>query len=590
MIDSNKILFIPSLRRGNGSGHLKRCLEWGKKFKIQHVLVYSENGEDLIDYMDHPLSLAHGNIQWHHQEAGSDWSLVVLDNRETRRLPESLRGIPLIALDESGNIRESASYVIDTLPGLKQKSLNLNGYRFISGEACKVSPEKVSRILVSFGGEDESDLSGRLLKIMRQERFSAFLRSSGLQIDIIRPSQVGNEVREESITVFPYIPQLSKKVVNYDLILCQFGLTAFEALSSRRYVFLLNPGEYHDRLSSEAGIPHQAGVRSMGDSRLSKILMQLLSAGSPLFQRVKDNHPKIWEEYEARHEDFESWLLSMNLSRDLCPVCLGSERRVLARFERKSYFLCRDCGMKYMVQFRIRDDIYGKDYFFSEYKAQYGKTYIEDFPHIQEMGRKRLEQIRRISPTPGRLLDVGCAYGPFLKTALEQGYDACGLEISSDAVDYIKKEFRDIQVQQGDLNDRKTRDLFRKGEFDVVSLWYVIEHFSDLSEILPHLSDLLKKGGVLALSTPCASGISSRLNKDEFLRKSPDDHFTLWDRKSARECLGRAGFTVVRFVSTGHHADRFPPVIRKILPPRIIRFISHVMGLGDTFEIYAQKG
>jgi len=246
--------------------------------------------------------------------------------------------------------------------------------------------------------------------------------------------------------------------------------------------------------------------------------------------------------------------------------------------------------MKYMVQFRIKEDIYSKEYFFSEYKNQYGKTYIEDFPHIQEMAEKRLKQISKINSKKGKLLDIGCAYGPFLQTASEKGYGAMGLEISEDAVKYIKDNFKNINAKQGDLNLKEIRDLFHDKEFQVITLWYVIEHFSNLSEILPYLASRLEKGGVLAMATPYASGVSGRYNAYHFYNLSPEDHFTLWDRKSAVECLKRAGFTKIRFVSTGHHPERFSPQIKKMIPPQMLLLISRLMGWGDTFEIYAQKG
>jgi hypothetical protein len=39
---------------------------------------------------------------------------------------------------------------------------------------------------------------------------------------------------------------------------------------------------------------------------------------------------------------------------------------------------------------------YGKEYFFEMYQKQYGKTYIEDFPNLIAMSKRRLSVIKSL--------------------------------------------------------------------------------------------------------------------------------------------------------------------------------------------------
>lgn len=328
----------------------------------------------------------------------------------------------------------------------------------------------------------------------------------------------------------------------------------------------------------------------MTSSQLTDALLETLKQDRDTFEKLKKIHTGLWQKYSKECENFGEWIISMSISSDLCPVCGSHVRIELERFENKSYFQCKHCKMKYMVQFRIKEDIYSEDYFFSDYKKQYGKTYLEDFHHIQKMAEKRLNHIKHINPDAKDLLDIGCAYGPFLKTAFERGYNATGLDISQDAVNYITENFKGVRSFQGDLNTEETRRMFPESAFSLITLWYVIEHFSNLEEILPYLCSRLKEKGVLAMATPYSSGVSGRFNKRQFYNSSPEDHFTIWDRKSARISLRRAGFKKIRFVSTGHHPERFPRGIRNVVPGRLLMIISRAFGWGDTFEIYAQKG
>ncbi len=121
--------------------------------------------------------------------------------------------------------------------------------------------------------------------------------------------------------------------------------------------------------------------------------------------------------------------------------------------------------------------------------------------------------------------------------------------------------------------------------YDAVTLWYVLEHFRDAAAALTRANRLLRPGGVLAFSTPSASGISARRSLHRFLSASPADHFTIWAPRLAGPLLRRFGFRLKRLRVTGHHPERFPGR----LPAGTLLAASRLLGLGDTFEAYAVK-
>jgi 2-polyprenyl-3-methyl-5-hydroxy-6-metoxy-1,4-benzoquinol methylase len=246
---------------------------------------------------------------------------------------------------------------------------------------------------------------------------------------------------------------------------------------------------------------------------------------------------------------------------------------------------------------------YSQDYFFESYKNQYGKTYLDDFPHLQKNGERRLHLINTlpdlkrnapIVPADGmkhRLLDIGCAYGPFLAAAKNQGFEATGIDPAADAVDYVRKTLG-INAVQGTFFESlpelkkahgtgKDRDLY-----DVITLWYVLEHFEEPGKALTAINGLLVTGGILAFSTPSAAGISRRKSLYSFLEHSPADHWTIWDPRRTAAILKRYGFRLKKLIITGHHPERFPPL------PFGMKFplaLSRIFGMGDTFEVYAVK-
>jgi len=243
---------------------------------------------------------------------------------------------------------------------------------------------------------------------------------------------------------------------------------------------------------------------------------------------------------------------------------------------------------------------YSKEYFFESYKKQYGKTYLEDFDKIKNAGKNRLKQIIKIysQGEAAALLDIGCAYGPFLAAAKEEGFSPLGIDPAEDAVRYVQEKLNIPAIQgffpiaEGSFSNSQF--------FDVITLWFVIEHFRDCATVLAEIKRVLKPGGILAFSTPSFSGISARgmdcggrKSLNNFLSASPADHYTVWSPKMCKKALSLAGFKVKKTVSTGHHPERFP-LLGKLAKTKkspvywLLLAISKIFSLGDTFEVYAQ--
>ena len=185
------------------------------------------------------------------------------------------------------------------------------------------------------------------------------------------------------------------------------------------------------------------------------------------------------------------------------------------------------------------DKSYEKSYFFEDYKKQYGKTYQEDFESIKKQGLRRIENINSIYKIQNKnVFDIGCAYGPFLSAVSDFKAIPYGTDISEDAVKYVRNElhypacctaFPEIDVAE----------QFGLSHFDVVTMWYVIEHFKNLDSVLRKVNHLLKKGGVFAFSTPCGEGISAKSDKDHFYQISPTDHYSIWEPSKANSILDK---------------------------------------------------
>jgi len=568
------VLFVPSIRGGNGYGHLSRCLALAQAPFWDDSAVFAPTSRDTFS-KDAIRNLADDWLEVTDGVYGS-YDLVVVDQRATGRREFSRLGArgPLVGIDEGGAYRRRFAYLIDTLPRLPgSPEANASNPGFLDLPEHRRDPSPgFRRILLTFGGEDPAGLTARLARaLVRQEFFSPS------QITAVRgPFSTSFQV-PDGVAVIDGSGGIRDLLHNFDLAFCSFGITAFEALAAGVPVVLFNPTRYHQRLSRAARLP-EIGVREPAVGRLSQFFRHpeaLLAAPARMAQ--------------VRRTDLGGFLAGLRFHGSFrCPVCGGSSGRAVARFEQRTYLRCRRCRVVHLLRVGGEDVRYDEGYFFADYRAQYGRTYLEDFHHIRELGEERVQRIRLVRPGDGGLLDVGCAYGPFLSAARDHGYDVYGLDVAGEAVAYVRDNLG-VPAVTAPFQELDSPAAFGRQRFDVVTMWFVIEHFEALDAVLSRVSRLLPVGGVFALSTPNGSGVSARKNIRSFLENSPADHYTVLTPRSARRVLRRYGLRVRSVRITGHHPERFPGALGR---PRMARFtgaLSRFLGLGDTFEVYAVK-
>ncbi|MDI6641516.1 MAG: class I SAM-dependent methyltransferase, partial [Elusimicrobiota bacterium] len=91
-----------------------------------------------------------------------------------------------------------------------------------------------------------------------------------------------------------------------------------------------------------------------------------------------------------------------------------------------------------------------------------------------------------------RILDIGCGNGYFLKLAKDAGLDVSGVEINPYCIKFAKEKF-------GISVDKKTLKEFKTEEFDVITLFEVLDQFRSPIEELLEINRLLKKDGLLVI-------------------------------------------------------------------------------------------
>jgi SAM-dependent methyltransferase len=140
----------------------------------------------------------------------------------------------------------------------------------------------------------------------------------------------------------------------------------------------------------------------------------------------------------------------------------------------------------------------------------------------------------------GALMDLGCGLGYFLDGVVKDGtFEALGVDISDDAIDYVKNRFGYHVKNESQLNSI-TPHLF-----DVITQWHVLEHVHLLNERMQQLKSLLKADGTMFIAVPNSDSWDARHYKQFWDGYDVPRHLYHFNRKSFNLLMEKHGFKVV---------------------------------------------
>ena len=178
-----------------------------------------------------------------------------------------------------------------------------------------------------------------------------------------------------------------------------------------------------------------------------------------------------------------------------CILCNASEFRIIHEKDQWEYYRCLNCGLVSLHPRPTAQELM-KNY------EDYLPTQLKEINKWEKMMKQIINKSAdlieaKTNTGRGRLLDIGCGYGFFLKEMQLRGWEVEGVEVSQTGRQYSQDKCG-IHVYSQPLEDLDIPENL----FDVVTLFYLIEHINDPLSLLRKINRILKPGGLILLRWP----------------------------------------------------------------------------------------
>lgn len=177
------------------------------------------------------------------------------------------------------------------------------------------------------------------------------------------------------------------------------------------------------------------------------------------------------------------------------------------------------------------DAYYESDAYLSHTDAK-DSLFAKAYQFVKQITLK--QKVRSIgNPNPGenKLLDFGAGTGDFLQFAKNKAWEVYGIEPNDQA--------RNLAKEKG-LNLFFSLEEFKNDQFDVITLWHVLEHIPNLKECLRQLQTLLKPGGILVIAVPNYKSWDAKKYKGFWAAYDVPRHLWHFDRESMKHLLPKS--------------------------------------------------
>lgn len=190
--------------------------------------------------------------------------------------------------------------------------------------------------------------------------------------------------------------------------------------------------------------------------------------------------------------------------------------------------------------------------------------------------RKKYRLVKKFS-NGKKILDLGCGTGEFIHYCSAKGFQAMGIEPIEKARSFgVHKLKQDIRPESA-LHD------IPPDNFDVITLWHVLEHVHDLNNRMLQLKTILKQGGVVLIAVPNSNSWDAKKYREYWAAYDLPRHLYHFNMKTLANLIDKNNFKLLEIVPMKYDAyyisllsEKYKSGKRNFLPAIFSGFRSNI--------------
>jgi 2-polyprenyl-3-methyl-5-hydroxy-6-metoxy-1,4-benzoquinol methylase len=157
----------------------------------------------------------------------------------------------------------------------------------------------------------------------------------------------------------------------------------------------------------------------------------------------------------------------------------------------------------------------------------------------------KLKLIDSFKTADNNLLDIGCGTGDFLLICKNNGWKVAGVEPNAKAKIATENKLKGVSTSEiySEINQ-----LNNEAQFDVITLWHVLEHVPNLEVYISTLKKFLKPNGVLIVAVPNFKSYDANYYKQFWAAFDVPRHLWHFSKKSIRLLFEKHEMSVVKIL------------------------------------------
>jgi 2-polyprenyl-3-methyl-5-hydroxy-6-metoxy-1,4-benzoquinol methylase len=152
---------------------------------------------------------------------------------------------------------------------------------------------------------------------------------------------------------------------------------------------------------------------------------------------------------------------------------------------------------------------------------------------------KKVSLINSLHKSKGSLLDIGAGTGDFLVTAKANGWQITGIEPNENA--------KKLAVSKG-VSFESSIEHIENQQFDVITMWHVLEHVPNVEHQIKELKRLLKPNGTIIIAVPNFKSFDAGYYGEFWAAYDVPRHLWHFSKTSIEKLFGKENINLVKIL------------------------------------------